>query len=716
MKGEQWDNASGRQNRVRGPISKVIGLIAGRKTKWLIIVFWVIIMAIAGQFASKLNSVQSNDASTWLPGKAESTKVLNIENKFKNPSNVPAVIVYESAKPLSQAQWTQLVSPAHLQTAPYVAGKIMRPVVSQDGKAAQVIVTVDFGSNWENAGKIISSLKQSAEASASGVKVHVSGAAGSIADNESAFNGIDTTLLFSALAVVTVLLLITYRSPLLWVLPLIAAAVALNVAQATVYLLAKHAGLTVNGQSIGILTVLVFGAATDYALLLIARYREELRNHDNRHEAMSLTLRRAAPAIIASAATVVLSMLCLLVAQLNPTRALGPVIAIGISVGLISMLTLLPALLVIFGRWIFWPRVPRFAAENLSAKGVWAKIGNGIAKRPRVTWAITAAVLAVFALGALGLKANGLSAEHMYRTKPDSVVGQEVLARHFTTLGSGSPVVITGNAATASVIQAVLQQDSGITAVTPPTILGHTVLFQATLTNDPTSSAAYATVNRLRAAVHALPNADAKVGGDSAITLDTQAASRRDRAVIIPLMLAVIVVVLAVLLRSLLAPILLIATVVLSFAATLGICAFLFNHMLGFGGADASYPLFVFVFLIALGIDYNIFLMTRIHEETKRLGTKQAAIAGLAATGAVITSAGVVLAGTFSALSTLPLTFLTELGLTVALGVLIDTFIVRSILVTSLTLDIGRFMWWPSKLGRDDKLNHPAENSSVRGL
>lgn len=710
MSGKQKEDVSDRQGNGRRSSSRVIGFISGRKTKWLIVIFWVIVMAIAGQFASKLNSVQSNDASTWLPGKAESTKVLSVENKFENPNDVPAVVVYESARPLSQAKWAQLANPAYLQTAPHVTGKVMGPLISQDNKAAQATVTVNFGSNWENAGKVIGGLKQSAEVNAKGVSVHVTGAAGSIADNESAFNGIDTTLLFSALAVVTALLLITYRSPLLWILPLISAAVALNVAQATVYLLAKHAGLTVNGQSIGILTVLVFGAATDYALLLIARYREELHNHENRHKAMSLTLRRAAPAIIASAATVVLSMLCLLAAQLNPTRALGPVIAIGISVGLISMLTLLPALLVIFGRWIFWPRVPRFAAEQPTPKGVWAKIGNSIAKRPRFTWAITAAVLAVFALGTLGLKANGLSAEHMYRTKPDSVVGQEGLARHFTTLGSGSPVVITGDAASASAIQAILQRDSGITATTPPAILGRTVLFQATLTSDPTSSAAYATINRLRTTLHAIPNAHAKVGGDSAITLDTQAASRHDRGIIIPLMLAVVFIVLAVLLRSLLAPAVLIATVVLSFAATLGICAWLFNHVLGFGGADASYPLFVFVFLVALGIDYNIFLMTRIHEGTGRLGTKQAAIAGLAATGSVITSAGLVLAGTFSALSTLPLTFLTELGLTVALGVLIDTFIVRSILVTSLTLDIGRFMWWPSKLWRGDKPSYSARD------
>jgi RND superfamily putative drug exporter len=692
------------KKQLTGPLKTIISLISGRKTKWLILVAWFAIMAIAGPLAGKLNGVQSNNASTWLPGKAESTKVLAIEDKFQDPNHIPAVIVYERTSALDMAGWKNVIDPAHLKTAPGVTGDVTGPIVSNDHKAAQAIVTISFGNDWNNASKVVASVKQAAQSSAPGVTVHITGAAGNIADNEAAFNGIDTTLLFSALAVVTVLLLLTYRSPLLWLLPLISAAVALNFAQATIYLLAKNAGLTVNGQSLGILTVLVFGAATDYALLLIARYREELHNHEDRHEAMALTLRRAAPAIIASASTVILGMLCLLVAQLNPTKSLGPVTAIGIGVGLISMLTLLPALLVIFGRWIFWPRVPKYQASAPIPEGVWAKVGHLIAKRPRTTWMVTAAILAVLAIGTVGLKANGLSTKDSYRTTPDSVVGEEALARHFTTLGNGSPVVIVGNATSASQLHTVLTQAAGITAISDPMTKDGNTLLEATLTSNPTSTTAFTTIDQLRTVVHAIPNANAQVGGDTAITLDTQRASERDRAVIIPLMLIVVLVILSILLRSLVAPLLLVGTVVLSFGATLGLCTLIFNHLLKFGGADASYPLFVFVFLVALGIDYNIFLMTRVREETGKHGTRRGALIGLAATGAVITSAGAVLAGTFSALATLPLTFLTELGFSVALGILIDTFIVRSVLVTALTLDVGHWMWWPSKLAhkRDD--------------
>lgn len=699
------------KNQPRPPRNKLIAIISGRKTKWLILILWFAVMAIAGPLAGKLNGVQSNNASTWLPGKAESTKVLAIEDKFQDPNHIPAVIVYERSSAMSRADWEKAVNPAHLKTTPGVTGDVVGPIVSNDGKAAQAIVTISFGNDWNNAGKIVDGLRQAARASSPHTTVHVTGAAGNIADNEAAFKGIDTTLLFSALAVVTVLLLLTYRSPLLWLLPLISAAVALNFAQATIYLLAKHAELTVNGQSLGILTVLVFGAATDYALLLIARYREELHNHEDRHEAMALTLRRAAPAIIASASTVILGMLCLLVAQLNPTKSLGPVTAIGIGVGLISMLTLLPALLVIFGRWIFWPRVPKYQASAPIPEGVWAKVGHSIAKRPRTTWIAAAAMLAVLAIGTVSLKATGLSTKDSYRTTPDSVIGEEALARHFTTLGNGSPVVIVGNAASASQLHTALTQALGTTAVTDPMIKDGNTLMEATLTSNPTSTAAFATIDQLRTIVHSIPNADAKVGGDSAITLDTQRASTRDRAVIIPLMLLVVLIILGVLLRSLVAPLLLVGTVVLSFGATLGLCTLIFNHIFKFGGADSSYPLFVFVFLVALGIDYNIFLMTRIREETSKHGTRRGALVGLAATGAVITSAGAVLAGTFSALATLPLTFLTELGFSVALGILIDTFIVRSVLVTALTLDVGRWMWWPSKLAH--KADQPESSKHI---
>jgi RND superfamily putative drug exporter len=527
--------------------------------------------------------------------------------------------------------------------------------------------------------------------------VYVTGPAGYGADFAEVFSGLDATLLYITAAIVIVILLVTYRSPVLWVLPLVCVFVALTAAQAVIYLLARHAGLTVNGQSAFILTVLVFGAGTDYALLLTARYREELRRHADRHQAMAVALRRAGPAIIASGATVVLSLLCLLVAELNSTKSLGPVMAVGVTVGLVAMLSLLPALLVIFGRWVFWPRRPALGSAEPTERGTWARIGARIARRPRLVWMVTAVVLAALAVGTTGLKANGLQYRDSFRSTPEAVTGEAVLARHFPA-GAGSPIQVVGRAEAAPQLASTLSATPGVTAVTRPVVRDGIVYLEGTLTASADSQAAYATIDRLRTAVHAIPAADGKVGGGSAVNLDIQRASRHDRNLVVPLVLVVVLVILGVLLRAIVSPLLLIATVVLSFATALGVSTLAFNHLFDFAGADPSFPLWTFVFLVALGTDYNIFLMTRVHEESKRHGTHQGALIGLAATGGVITSAGVVLAGTFAALATLPLVFITEIGFAVAFGVLLDTFIVRSVLVTALNLDLGRWIWWPSRL------------------
>jgi putative drug exporter of the RND superfamily len=475
--------------------------------------------------------------------------------------------------------------------------------------------------------------------------------------------------------------------------------VALTAAQAVIYLLARDGTLTVNGQSAFILTVLVFGAGTDYALLLTARYREELRRHGDRHQAMAVALGRAAPAIIASAATVILSLLCLLVAELSSTRSLGPVMAIGIAVGLGAMLTLLPALLVIFGRWVFWPQRPTLGSPEPTEHGLWARIGRRVAVRPRIVWVVTAVVLGVMALGLAGLEADGLQSRDSFRTQPESVVGEEVLARHFPA-GEGNPVQVVGNAGAAAQLHAAVAGTQGVTAVKPPVVGGGLAYLEGTLVTPSDSQASYALVDRLRDSVHAIPGAQARVGGGSAVNLDVQRASRHDTNLVVPLVLVVVLVILGLLLRAVVAPVLLVATVVLSFAAALGVSALAFDHLFGFAGADPSLPLWTFVFLVALGIDYNLFLMTRVHEEARRHGTRRGALLGLAATGGVITSAGIVLAGTFAALGTLPPVFVTEIGFAVAFGVLLDTFVVRSVLVTALTLDVGRHMWWPSRLTR----------------
>jgi putative drug exporter of the RND superfamily len=494
-----------------------------------------------------------------------------------------------------------------------------------------------------------------------------------------------------------VILLITYRSPVLWLVPLISSLVALFIAAAVIYLLAAHAGLTVNGLSVGILYVLVLGACTDYALLIVARYREELRRHDRRHPAMATALRRAGPAIIASAATVVLAMLTLSAAELNSTSSLGPVLAIGVAVGAFVMLTLLPALMVTFPRGIFWPYRPAYGSAEPTTRGTWARVGWSIASRARLTWITTAVILGVLALGLTGLKVNGLTNAQSFRGHPDSVTGASVLAAHFPA-GAGEPVIVIGNPGAAARLRSAFAATPGIAAVSPPAARAGHAYLEGTLTAPYDSQAAYDTIDRVRTAVHAVPGAGALVGGTSAVNLDVKRASAHDRIVIIPLILVVVVVILGLLLRALVAPLILIATVVLSFAAALGVSAFFFNHVFGFAGADTSFPLFVFVFLVALGIDYNIFLMTRVREEAIRRDARHGAIVGLAATGGVITSAGFVLAGTFAVLATIKATEFTEIGFAVAFGILLDTIVVRSVLVTALNLDVGRWMWWPSRL------------------
>ena len=674
-------------------------LVCGRWSKWIVLGLWVVVLAAAGPLAGKLTSVEKNDNSAWLPGNAEATQVSDLQKQFQADDIAPAVIVYERTSgitPADQAKVAQDVKT--LGGIQGVVGQVVGPLPAQDGKALQVVVPIKVDADgWEKIVDVVNEVKQAIGPGANGLAVYLTGPAGSAADSAKAFDGIDSALLYTTLIVVTVILLITYRSPVLWLLPIISAGVALTTAQSVIYLLAKHAGLVVNAQSAGILTVLVFGAGTDYALLLVARYREELRRHEDRHEAMAFALHRSGPAIIASAATVAIGMSILTLAELNSTSGLGPVAALGIVVGLLAMITLLPALLVIFGRWLFWPVRPKFGTAEPTATGFYARLGGRIARRPRVVWVSTAVILGIMSLGLFQLNANGLTAEDTFTTKQPSVTGQEVLARHFPA-GGGQPVTVIANAAQADQVKAALAGTPGISAVADPVVKNNLVQLDGTLQASPDSEAAQQTVERVRDAVHAVPGANAKVGGMTAMVVDINNANKHDNRLIIPLVLLVVLVILALLLRAIVAPLILIATVVLSFAAALGVSALVFRHVFGFGGEDTSFPLYVFVFLVALGIDYNIFLMTRVREEAHKHGTRRGAVIGLAATGGVITSAGIVLAGTFAALGSLPLVAFAEIGFAVAFGVLLDTLIVRSVLVTALNLDIGRWMWWPGKL------------------
>jgi RND superfamily putative drug exporter len=681
----------------RGKASWISALPCGRRTKYLVVVFWLIVVAATGSLAGKLQGAERNDASSYLPASAESTQELNLQARFTSPNLNPAVVVYTRPSGITAADLRKAEADARrFASLPAVGGRVTGPIPSRDHQALETIVGAELGYNANISG-FISGLNATA-AGDPGLAVHTTGPAANAADEIKIFKGIDTTLLFATLAVVVGLLLLTYRSPVLWILPIMSAGVALTVAEAVIYLLTRH-GLTVNGQSAGILVVLVLGAGTDYALLLIARYREELRRHDDRHEAMAVALHRAGPAIMASAATVIAGMLCLLVADSADISGLGPVAAIGIAVGLVAMITLLPALLVIFGRWIFWPIRPRYSSGEPTASGLWARTGQAIASRPRGVWAVTAVLLACATLGLIGFKVGSLTTAQSFRGTPPSVAGEQVLAQHFPA-GAGEPVVVIGNATAAAALHSAVASTPGIAAVSLPIAKGGLVYLQGTLTSQPVSQAAFATVDRVRTGVHRIPGADAQVGGGTAVTIDVESYATRDRNVIIPLVLLVVMIILGLLLRALVAPLVLIGTVILSYGAALGLSALAFRHLFGFAGEDTSVPLFIFVFLVALGIDYNIFLMTRIREETIRSGTRRGAITGLAATGGVITSAGAVLAGTFAMLGTLPLVTFTEIGFAVAIGVLLDTIIVRSVLVTALTLDIGRWMWWPSSLAR----------------
>jgi putative drug exporter of the RND superfamily len=681
-------------------VGRIARIPCGRRTKWLVVVFWVVVLAVAGPLAGKLTGVQKNDSVEWLPQSAESTKVFKAQATFGTDDEVPAVVVYQRRSGITQADLT--AANADKQTfrtiKGVVADKVVGPVPAKDNQALQLLVPIKMGpKGWETLTDAVSEMRDKAATRDGGLSMHIAGPAGMSAAFGDAFEGIDGTLLFSAVGVVILILLLTYRSPILWLFPVISAGVALASAEGVIYLLAKHAGLTVNAQSAGVLTVLVFGAGTDYALLLVARYREELRKHEDRHEAMAVALHRAGPAIVASAATVVIGMLALVVAQMNSTKGMGPVAAIGIVVGLAAMTTLLPALLVITGRWLFWPVRPAMGSVDHTEAGIWARIGRRIARRPRTVWIVTSLVLLALAGGIFTLKHNGIANNDAFIGKTDAVTGEKVIARHFDA-GVGNPVVVMSNADQVSAVADTLRGTEGISSVGRPVVKGGLAYLEGTLTDPPDSSAAEATVDRARDAVHAVDGADAIVGGGTAVVLDIERASSHDNKVIIPVVLVLVFLILGLLLRAVLAPLVLIATVVLSFVTALGISAVVFNHVFGFKGGDPGLPLLCFVFLVALGIDYNIFLMSRVHEETKRLGTRRGALAGLAATGGVITSAGLVLAGTFAVFATLPIVSFAQMGFVVAVGVLLDTLIVRSVLVTALTLDIGRYMWWPSRL------------------
>ena len=717
------------------------------RTVWVLgalaAVFFLVGLA-GGAYQGKLSDVQKNDNSAFLPSSADSTKVSNAAEEFNNLQTIPGFVVYQRDGGLT-AQDKQKINAdvaAFNGIKGVAGGQVGRPQFSSDGTVAATAVPLigKNGNKSVDGPQLVDTEKAVLKVARSdlppGLEVHSAGAGGVLVAFIDAFSGLDGTLLLAAGLVVIVILLFVYRSPVLWFFPLFSAGLALGAAALVIYPLAKHGVITLNGQSQGILSVLVIGAGTDYALLLVSRYREELHEHRSRVDAMIAAWKGAAPPIAASACTVILGLLCLTIAELKSTATLGPVCAIGIACTVAIMLTVLPALLVISGRWIFWPKRPRVdhRTDIDTTHRAWSRFANALARNHRAGWVSAAVALIACAVAVIGLKTDGLSTTDGFTNKPDAVVGQHIYDAAFPQAkGAGAPADILVNADKVPEVIAAVKQVDGVSqeangvcvevdyakvaaaAKSNPALVAQLaggcppkalqvsphegkMLVGATLTSSYDSEAAYQTVNRIRSTVAGIPGADALVGGSSATNLDIQNASRHDRNLIIPLVLAVILLVLAVVLRALVAPLILIATVVLSFTASLGVSALFFNHVFHFANADPAFPLFAFVFLVALGIDYNIFLMTRVREETLEHGTRRGIVRGLAVTGGVITSAGIVLAATFVVLGVLPIVFLAEVGFTVAFGVLLDTIVVRSILVPALSYDIGKKIWWPSRL------------------
>ena len=776
---------------------------SSRRALWLAVgaaVMWLMVGSWAGPLAGSLSDVQENDNATFLPSSAESTIVSEEQEFFATNSAIPilAVITHPDRSPLTAADQgaiteflagvPQLILADGSRVGQYLESEQLFPLPSEDGKALLVNISVNSERGAERIedgefafAEITNAIRDYA-VQFDTLQINVTGPGGFLADLIKVFGAIDGALLLATAVVVAIILIFVYRSPVLWLIPLISAGFALAVASGIVYVLADSGVLVLNGQSQGILTVLVFGAGTDYSLLLVSRYREELHKYSIHTDAIGAAIKGVRAPIIASSATTSIGLMCLLLSELNSNKSTGPVSAVGVIAAMLIMLTFLPALLtfpsftlpilaflvpavvgfliglvtdapfapfamvggiaalttvimwIVFGvirvysesggpfsrerfpagRWAFWPKVPQLGDPDSKLTGVWSKLSGLVGRKPRVTWVSTALVLLVFAGFSTTLNANGVATSESFTNgeEVDSVIGQNVLVDHFPG-GLGSETIVTANQSSSDQVLSKIAATPGVADTVPyvnpstgeRTAVDGRVLFSVTLQSPSDSAKAEVVIGNLRTSFESIPDAQARVGGPTAVAFDINEANLRDRNVIIPTVLIVILIILIILLRAFNAPIVLVGTVLLSYFATLGACALAFNYIFDFPGADPSFPLFAFVFLVALGVDYNIFLLTRVREEALLLGTRQGILKGLTVTGGVITSAGIVLAATFLVLAVLPLVSLRQIGFAVALGVLIDAFIVRTTLVPALAYDIGKKVWWPSSLSKKDVFN-----------
>jgi len=717
---------------VCGGVQGFTSFVTGRRAKFGVVIAWVIVLLALAPLSGKLANVTDTRTETFLPQSAQSTEVLRLLNdRFASGQTSNGLIVYSAPGGFTAADKQKIASDAsRARRALPLTGPPQVPFTSSNGIVAPggdvAVTSLLAPDNQDKVGDWGKELRAITGRSSDGMSIYVTGSLGFSADADAVFGSLDTTLLLASALLVLVLLGAIYRSPLIALIPLIVVGVAYTAAQGLIYLYAKT-GATVSQNATQILVVLMFGVGTDYCLLLVSRYREELRRREDKHEAMAMALSRAGPAMLASGLTVALAMLVLLVADVGSTRTLGPVAAIGVSTCMLAGLTLLPALLTIGGRRAFWPRRRLIAydpdAEPIAARGLWRRVGDRVLKRPGLALGAT---VALFGAGAVGLVAYRVdySTTTFFKQSVESVEGFRVIESAFPAgllqptdvlvVSKDGPVRRGDVAGAAGALRAV----DGVASVTPTEIStdGKIAQLKVILSGDPFRASGLDVVPRMRTTLAGLgAGVDALVGGGSAINYDFDRANKRDLTLVAPLALVAIAVILAVLLSSLVAPFVLIATVVISFLGTLGLSMLFIRFVVGDAGIDSSIPTFAFIFLVALGIDYTIFLMSRVREESRRHGTREGMLRALAATGPVITSAGIILAGTFSVLMTLPVTFTFDLGFMVAVGILLDTFVVRTIMLPAAVELLGDRIWWPSTPGGGSRLFSDSEQREDGG-
>jgi RND superfamily putative drug exporter len=677
-------------------MKRLTTLLTARRTSWI---FLVVAAAIAAAvFALGSGASGETSPGVGLPDDAESARVAAAQEQLPGSDSTSALLVFSrDGARLSDADLTAVSDAAESLAELSSSPVLPPPTVSDDGTAALVVVPLDVIDDVAAQSERADELRAAAnDGLPDGMTALLTGPEGFAVDIAAVFEGADFTLLLTTVIVVAVLLLITYRSPWLWLVPLIVVGLADGIASIVATRVAALAGITLDASVTGILSVLVFGAGTNYALLLIARYRDELRLAEDRRAAMAKALRGAGPAIIASGSTVVLSLLTLVFAQLTGNRALGIACATGIVVAMLFALVVLPAALLLFGRGLFWPYVPKFGSEGSTERGVWRTLGRLVSRRPAIVAVAGFALLAGLAVAGVPQLEVGLSQNERFRSVPEAVAGQEIIADTFAA-GSGSPAVVIADAgAVDEVIAAALAVD-GVDSARAGASDGDITQIDVTLDASAETPQAFAAIDELRATLHDLDGADALVGGLDAQALDVDRAQTADQDLVIPLILGLVFLVLVLLLRSVVAPVLLLITVVASFFASLGASWLLFTGVLGFPAVDTNVVLFSFLFLVALGVDYNIFLVTRAREEAATFGTREGMIRAISSTGGVITSAGILLAAVFAVLGVLPLITLTQIGIIVCIGVLLDTLLVRTVIVPALAFIAGERFWLPSR-------------------